>query len=148
MSKLTRFLKIPNRRKILLAEAAILSGYYRFRITRRPMKELEPVFGTFQYETEEKEIPDRILKDIDWAVCAEAYHVGWNSLCLDRALAAKKMLNRRGYPCTLYMGVMKNDKDEMVAHAWLRCGTRYVSGGRGNGYAITGIYGDAWDIRK
>lgn len=148
MSKLIRFFKFSNRRKLYLIEAAILSGFYRFRITHRPIKEMSHTFGTFQYETEEKELPDAIPKDVAWAVSAMSYHVQWNTLCLDRALAAKKMLNRRGYPCTLYLGLIQDPEKGMVAHAWLRCGKRWVSGGSGKGYAITGIYGDEWEKTK
>ena len=42
---------------------------------------------------------------------------------------------KRGVNTTLYLGVGKEDGN-MVAHAWLRCGQLYVTGGNGNGYAM------------
>jgi hypothetical protein len=36
---------------------------------------------------------------------------------------------------TLYLGVGK-DNDQMVAHAWLRCGQLYVTGGNGSNYSM------------
>lgn len=57
----------------------------------------------------------------------------WQSKCLVRALAAQRLLYRRGIPTTLYMGCGV-EEGKMVAHAWLRCGKIYVTGGDGSGY--------------
>ena len=35
----------------------------------------------------------------------------------------------------LYLGCAVNE-GKMVAHAWLRCGKMYITGGNGSGYAI------------
>ena len=35
----------------------------------------------------------------------------------------------------MYLGCGTED-DKMVAHAWLRCGEMYVTGGDGEGYAV------------
>jgi hypothetical protein len=40
------------------------------------------------------------------------------------------MLNRRHIDSTLYLGVAK-EKGSLIAHAWLRCGSRYVTGKEG-----------------
>jgi hypothetical protein len=42
----------------------------------------------------------------------------WRSMCLEKALAGKWMLRRRGIASTMYMGVAKRGT-EFVAHAWL-----------------------------
>lgn len=52
----------------------------------------------------------------------------WRCACLPQAMAAKRVLARRGYPSTLYLGVRKDDTLE--AHAWLRYGSRIVTGKR------------------
>ena len=57
----------------------------------------------------------------------------WESKCLVRALAAQRLLYLRGVPTTLYMGCGR-EEGRMVAHAWLRCGEIYVTGGDGSGY--------------
>ncbi len=57
-------------------------------------------------------------------------NVPWTSKCLDQALAAKIMLARRGIGTTVYFGVRKNERGELAAHAWLRSGSVYVTGGR------------------
>src|ERR1700689_1158499 len=42
----------------------------------------------------------------------------WRSMCLEKALAGKWMLRRRGIASTMYVGVAKRD-GEIIAHAWL-----------------------------
>ncbi len=42
----------------------------------------------------------------------------WRSMCLEKALAGKWMLRRRGIASTMYVGVAKRGT-EFVAHAWL-----------------------------
>lgn len=61
----------------------------------------------------------------------------WESKCLVRALTAQKLLKRKKIHSTMYLGC-KMDEGKMVAHAWLRCGAMYVTGGDGvaNGYAV------------
>lgn len=59
----------------------------------------------------------------------------WESKCLVRALTAQKLLKRKAIPSTMYLGC-KMEEGKMVAHAWLRCGSMYVTGGSGEGYAI------------
>ena len=57
----------------------------------------------------------------------------WESKCLVRALAAQRLLCRRGLSSTLYLGCGM-EEGKMVAHAWLRFGEMYVTGGDGGGY--------------
>ena len=57
----------------------------------------------------------------------------WENKCLVRALAAQRLLYRQGLSSTLYLGC-GIEEGKMVAHAWLRCGEMYVTGGDGSGY--------------
>lgn len=131
----------------LLLETLCLSAYYRFAILRRPFADLAPSIGAAGMETPENppaERDKRICGEAAWAVNAVCKRTPWESKCLVRALTAKKLLNRRGLPCTLYMGVRLEPDGQMAAHAWLRCGTLYISGGDGSReYTVTAVYGDA-----
>ena len=62
----------------------------------------------------------------------------WESKCLVRALTAQKLLADKGIDSTLYLGCMEDENKKMVAHAWIRCGEAYVTGGNGaaDGYAV------------
>lgn len=92
--------------------------------------------------------PDTYMRQVALAVDWMCDRTPWQSLCMVRALTAKKLLNRKGYPCTLYMGLIKDNNGEMAAHAWLRCGGSYITGGTGAGYTVTGKYGDPWENRE
>lgn len=144
MSRILRtFLRLPFRQKIMLFEAVFLSAYYRFWILYKPFPKLSAKIGTVGYETPETVADRRMVWTVRTIVEAVCRHTPWESKCLVRALVAKRMLNRRGYGCTLYMGVRQTG-GEMDAHAWLRCGDMYVTGGNGTGYAVTGVFGDSF----
>ena len=49
---------------------------------------------------------------------------------------ARKILKKRGVHTTLYLGVGKKEGEKMIAHAWLRCGSFYVTGGTGEEFAM------------
>lgn len=125
-------------------KAFVLSAYYRFLILKKPFSEISAKIGTLGYETPQIRNTDKYIKDVQLVVGAVCGHTPWESKCLVQALTAKKMLNRRKFNCTLYMGVALETSGEMVAHAWLRCGTVHVTGGNGfKQYAVTAIFGDS-----
>ncbi len=65
----------------------------------------------------------------------------WARKCLVEAIAAKRMLDRRNIPATLYMGVAKDKNGKMIAHAWLRSGNIWITGGRNrHGFTVVGIF--------
>jgi len=58
--------------------------------------------------------------------------------CLTRALAGRWMLERRGIPTTLEIGVAKSEMS-VDGHAWIRARGRVVLGGEGlDRYAVLG----------
>lgn len=48
--------------------------------------------------------------------------------CLPQALAARRMLERRGIPSQLYIGTMRDDAGVPRFHAWLKVGDEWVTG--------------------
>lgn len=143
MRSLKTFLSFPFSLKIMCLKAFVLSAYYRFLILKKPFSEISAKIGTLGYETPQIRNTDKYIKDVQLVVGAVCGHTPWESKCLVQALTAKKMLNRRKFNCTLYMGVALETSGEMVAHAWLRCGTVHVTGGNGSKqYAVTAIFGD------
>lgn len=128
----------------LAIETVWLSGYYRFSLLKRPFSQMASKFGTEQYETERAPQNLDIIRNVNSAVTKVCTHTPWQSQCLVQALTAKKLLNKRKLPCTLYMGVAKDANKQLIAHAWLRCGDVYVTGGHNKDlFTVTGIYGDA-----
>jgi hypothetical protein len=66
---------------------------------------------------------------IGWAVQGAAARTPWPSTCLVQSLAAYLMLRRQGVASVVYLGVAKDAAGEFIAHSWLRCGERIVTGG-------------------
>ncbi len=126
----------------MLIEAVVLSAYYRFQILHVPFSKLAKKIGTHGYVTSDSDDYRDIVLAVRKNVESVCRHTPWESKCLVRALTAKKMLNKRGYPCTLYLGVSPGKDGMMDAHAWLRSGNMYVTGGNGTGLAVTAIFGD------
>jgi hypothetical protein len=65
-----------------------------------------------------------------WAIRTAAANTPWRSTCLMQALAGSMMLTRSGIESTLSLGVAKNAHapDDLIAHAWLRCGETVLIG--------------------
>lgn len=116
----------------------LLTAFYRMQILLIPSKYLEKKWGERGKESEATEIEANyrtayfISKDVNRI----ADKTPWKSLCLVRALAARYLMVRKGIPTTLYLGVGKDENGKMIAHAWLRCGEMYMTGGDGSGYAM------------
>ena len=140
MNKLIRFHLMPFHVKLMYPEALALSAYYRFRILYTPFASIAVKMGVQGHETGRERVMSVIPQEVAGVVDDVCGRTIWESKCLVRALTAMNMLRRRGFSGTVYMGArMENGK--MAAHAWLRCGDLYVTGGTGAGYAVTGLFG-------
>ena len=130
------------KQKLLIPQIFVLMEYYRFRVHRRPFSELAPKIGTLGYETPVEASP-RNAWLVHELMESMFRRIRWKDSCLIRALTARKLLNRMGERCTLYMGVRKVEGKPMEAHAWLRCGKLIVTGGESRaGFTVTAIFGD------
>ena len=74
--------------------------------------------------------PDRLrqVQRVAWAVQALARYLPWDARCLAQAVAGKWMLQRRGLPSALYLGVDHGQEQWLEAHAWLCCRGEFVTG--------------------
>ena len=135
-AKTFRFIKY-NRFWGLTFRALFLSAYYRLCILFvKPMK-LQKRWGIEGEESAPDESMDayRYAYKVSYAVDRVCTRTSWESKCLVRALTAQHMLMKKKISSTLYLGC-KMDEGKMVAHAWLRVGKMYVTGGNGDGYSI------------
>ena len=63
----------------------------------------------------------------------------WRSMCLEKALAGKWMLPRRGIASTMYVG-MARQGEAFVAHAWLVGEGQTLTGGGKTVYATLAAF--------
>lgn len=127
----------------LLAEAWLSLAWSRL-IIFIPFRWLAPRLGVPGCETQWRELPreKRIeLERIADAVRIASRFAWWDCKCLVRALAAMRMLKRRGIESTLYLGAGRDQKGRLAAHAWLRSGSRYITGAEErNRFTVVGMF--------
>ena len=143
-SNLQKLRSLSRRDLPLLAEALGCLALGRIEMLRVPFRELATRMGRLDGESPQA-LPggrEDVARRIGWAVQAMARRIPWNGLCLTQALAAVRMLKRRGIPFTLHLGVRMDSSGRHLFHAWVRSGGCRVTGGRGAGdYQVLGQFG-------
>ena len=95
-----------------------------------PFRHLVPRLGGTTNATLRAGLPGGDLGSrVAWAVRAASHRAPWTTKCFAEAIAAKWMLNRRHVASTLHLGLMRGTDGELLALAWLRCGSRILTGG-------------------
>ncbi|NBD26351.1 lasso peptide biosynthesis B2 protein [Paenibacillus glycinis] len=112
-----------------MLEALIYLGVARM-MKAMPFSRIAPSLGRRMLETpfEREPADEHAIRRVTQAVRIMSRHTFWESQCLVRAIAAKKMLERRQIGSTLYLGTARDPAGKLVAHAWLRSGPFYVTG--------------------
>lgn len=87
-----------------------LLPFHKVRHTLGEYMKETPISGCTEQE-------QRLLRQISRAIHTMSRVTWWESQCLVKAVAAMKMLERRGLACTLYLGSGRDDHGKMVAHA-------------------------------
>ncbi|ARU55251.1 hypothetical protein OLMES_1167 [Oleiphilus messinensis] len=141
----TKYAALSWHEKRLLIEIGFLLACSWVAIRFVAFKRLTPHFGQRHHETAKvltHTDPEAIL--IGRLIRAASDRLPWECKCLAQALVAQIMLSRRKIATTLYIGVTR-DSDETrqhQAHAWVRYGEHYLTGGRGHKrYTVIDFYG-------
>jgi len=127
-----KWLELDWARRFALFEAAWTLVAAQAAIRLLPFRWISPGLGHLAEANDASPqlSPQQALQAqrIGWAVQALAHRLPWDSRCLAQAVAGKWMLQRRGLPSTLYLGVSHGQENWLEAHAWLRCGAEFVTG--------------------
>lgn len=84
------------------------------------------------------------IRQIGWAVRSVASIVPFKAMCLQQAIAARRMLARRGIPAILHYGAGRDESGVLVAHAWIEAeGERLTGYPVPQGIAAIGAFIDA-----
>jgi len=144
MSRLRKFLSLPPADRRCLLEASGWLGLARLALLLLPFRWLAPYLGRQMAQSPgAAAAPAVLLERIAWAVATASRHLPWDCFCLAQALAAKAMLQRRGVPSTLYLGLAKGGEAQLQAHAWLRCGAQILTGRPGmTGFTIIATFAE------
>ena len=136
-------LRAPMRGKLLILEAVWQLARARFDTTR-PASHYTRFFGTLHGEatvpTPEQEA---LAADIGGLVARVARGMPFEARCLQQVLAVRRMLDRRGVPAVVYLGLDRTamKAEDRIAHAWVKSGQRVVNGDIAlERYAVVGVF--------
>lgn len=134
LRKFVTLLRLPLADKWLFLQIYILLGLTRFAILTVPFAKMSVYYGQRMVESPPEANPEHLktARKIGWAIRKMSAYTPWKSNCYPQALTAKYLLQRRGIQTTLYFGAAFKTSKEMEAHAWVRCGQLFVTGGPGH----------------
>ncbi|MBT2679840.1 lasso peptide biosynthesis B2 protein [Bacillus sp. ISL-35] len=142
LTMLNTFVYLSTKKKLLFIEAFLFLGWARI-LKMLPFSKVAPSLGDKMNETPYNSIDSHSIeiKNVSYAIHIMSKYTFWESECLVKAVAGMKMLKRRNIDSTLYLGIAKDAAGKMIAHAWLRSGSFYISGSEGmEKFTIVGVF--------
>lgn len=135
-AKLARFARLGPRRVALLAEAVTALAIARLIVATRPPARVARRFG--RPLADGAGAPDEAhtardagrAADIGWAIRCAAANVPFRAFCVEQALAARALLDRRAIEAVVHYGIAPpaGDSDGMRAHVWAKAAGEEISG--------------------
>jgi hypothetical protein len=128
MEQLRKLRRLSWDERWLLARAFVLVASIRVALRLFPFRILRPVLAraTFGAAPRRRSRP-RAVERVPWAVALAAAYVP-GSTCLVQALAAQILLVRYGEASKLQIGVAREQRAGVRAHAWVEHGGKVVIG--------------------
>jgi hypothetical protein len=129
MTRVGKFLRLPPSDRRLLVTAALTQAAIRLGLALLPYRRVRRLVDHLARTSSRRRpaataSPERIA----WAVARAGRSVP-GAACLTQALAAQLLLERRGHPARVRVGVSRSKGAGLLAHAWLESGGRIVLGG-------------------
>ncbi|MBR5760390.1 MAG: lasso peptide biosynthesis B2 protein [Lachnospiraceae bacterium] len=136
-TRVYRFFRYNND-KWLSLQCWYYSAVYRFKILHMNTEKLKDNWGERGVESPATDTEEHYTYawKVSYNVSQVCGKTSWESKCLVRAWTAQTLLAKKGIHSTLYLGCGYDQDKKMVAHSWLRCGEKYITGGNGEGYAM------------
>ncbi|MFB2880643.1 lasso peptide biosynthesis B2 protein [Floridanema aerugineum] len=132
MKRLVKFLQLRWSDRFLLVITAFLLGMIRLALWLLPFQTVHRLLARITPRTTElQQVDQDYINKVVWAVViASPYIPGVK--CLAQALATQVMVEWRGYPTQVRIGITRNKKGQLLAHAWVESQGKVVIGGAGN----------------
>ncbi|MBO0958862.1 lasso peptide biosynthesis B2 protein [Neobacillus sp. MM2021_6] len=129
LKRLKIFMLLDMKIKLLLVEAFLLLGWARI-LKGISFSKVAPSLGEHMKETtfDMDEGNRKLIRNVSQAVNIMSRYTIWESMCLVKAIAAMKMLEKRKIESTIYFGTSKDENGKLIAHAWLRSGPLFITG--------------------
>lgn len=115
-TKIKRLLELDRAELRLLAAAWIGLAVSRVALSVTTFERVDRLIGAkLGKGRSDRPTPERIA----WLVRAAANNHLCAMRCLPRSLTLRRLLNRRGFPAVLRIGVEPKREPELAAHAWV-----------------------------
>lgn len=140
---LSKLFALKFRMYPLYIETFFISGVARLLIAGVPFRHLSRFLGTHlaQPLCEPTTQQCRQIDEVSLAISRIAKYTPWRCQCFEQGLTAKLMLRQRGLGSTLQFAVAFDSQTTLLAHAWLRCGSKVVTGGDSDDtFSIVGTF--------
>ena len=134
-AKLSRFARLGLRRIALLIEAVTALAIARLIVATRSPARVARGFG--RPLAPDSDAPgahrggdaDRAA-EIGWAIRCAAANVPFRALCVEKALAARALLDRRAIAATVHYGIASpaGDSEGLRAHVWTNAAGEGITG--------------------
>lgn len=126
----------PIHRQALVAEAAAGLLAARLLSATRPFHAIARRWGepvpTDEWLSDKRQPPSpravTAARRVAWAVTAVAPHLPFRAVCLQQAMAAHRMLSRRGVAAVVHVGVLREPESPVETHVWLEVAGVPVTG--------------------
>lgn len=127
---------LTRQRRRLLLEAVVELLRARLRLLPLPGLDWQRALGTRTSSPDPPDTtaaPDGPAREVGWAVGVAARFVPWRSVCLPQAIAAQRMLRRRGIHGRAVVGARRSATEKPIdLHVWVLVDGRPIVGGRGH----------------
>ncbi len=127
----------------MVAEATLFLVLSRIGISCLPYSAYRRFLGKHRYAIDTIQMPlstiqrdEKKIKIVSYWVNKVARSLPMDCSCLPRAMAGRFMLRLRRIDCTLYLGLGKDPRNKLIAHAWLKAGGIKVTGGEDQTYLV------------
>jgi hypothetical protein len=128
MKRIVKFLRLPFIEKRLLFKSAFLLLTFRAGLSLFSFKSmLSYLDGIKQRKKKLKDANNPSEEKIVWVIDVVSRYVPYTT-CLSKALTAQVLLKRYGHFSNLHIGVVKNDKGKLDAHAWVESQGKIIIG--------------------
>ncbi len=129
MDALRKLARLPRSERCLLVMAALLLAAIKLGLTLLPYRRLRGFVDRVALAAPRRPLaPSASPERVAWAVTRAGRFVP-GATCLTQALAAKVLLERRGHPARIRVGIGRIEGAPLLAHAWVESGGRIVLGG-------------------
>lgn len=131
MKLLRKFFSLTFLEKKLLLKALFLSLVVKLIVKLLPMRWYKRILEYPGTPVDPISPNEKMVYYVSAAVNRSSRYAPWRTRCLVDAITAKLLLQHYHIRSTLFLGVSKEGKNSLIAHAWLKYNDIFITGKRG-----------------